>query len=67
MTDRMRSPVSRATLMTGLHPLAHGAVDNNLPLRQETIGKLLEDSGYHTGYFGKWHLRDEAIAVAGKG
>lgn len=27
-----------------------------LPQGQPTIANLLNDAGYHTGYFGKWHL-----------
>ncbi len=59
---------SRATLYTGFYP--HRAnVPGNLDVRRHdggvvedmapkypTVGKLLGDTGYHTGYFGKWHL-----------
>ena len=58
---------SRGTLLTGLYPLRHGAVSNDLPLRPDvtTIGAALAGAGYDTGYIGKWHLagvpRDRCI------
>ena len=64
------SPVcvpARGSLLTGLFPLRHGAVTNDLPIRQEvtSLADVLDDSGYHTGYIGKWHLagvpRDQSI------
>jgi arylsulfatase A len=54
---------SRAALMTGrissrtgiynYIPPAHGT---HLPADEITITKLLQDKGYDTGLFGKWHL-----------
>ncbi|WP_240416206.1 sulfatase [Paenibacillus periandrae] len=58
---------SRGSMLSGLHPLKHGAAGNDLPLSDdvETVGHVLADSGYHTGYIGKWHLagvpRDQSI------
>jgi arylsulfatase A-like enzyme len=56
---------TRASLFTGLLPHSHGMVDcthavepyraslqPNLPFWSRT----LQESGYHTGYFGKWHI-----------
>jgi arylsulfatase A-like enzyme len=56
---------TRASLMTGLLPHSHGMVDvthavdptraslkPNLPFWSRT----LQQAGYHTGYFGKWHI-----------
>ncbi|GAA4836409.1 sulfatase [Algivirga pacifica] len=31
----------------------------HLPLEIETFGEVLQQNGYKTGYFGKWHLGDE--------
>lgn len=69
------SPVcvpARGSLLTGLFPLRHGAVSNDLPMRKdvESISHVLAREGYHTGYIGKWHLagipRDQYIPE-GKG
>jgi arylsulfatase A-like enzyme len=55
------SPVcvpARGSILTGLFPLRHGAVTNDLPIRHDvtSIADVLNDNGYHTGYIGKWHL-----------
>lgn len=63
-TTPLCSP-SRATLMTGLMPRSHGVVNNGIHLRSQTIGKRLQESGYYTAYFGKWHLGDDPVATEG--
>ncbi len=54
---------SRASLYTGQYLPEHGVVDNvsfpshqALPADVPTVGQLLADVGYRTGYVGKWHL-----------
>jgi len=61
---------SRSSLLTGLYPSATGVMGNvgnagGEPLRGPTIGAELKAAGYHTGYFGKWHLGEEPVATAG--
>lgn len=36
-------------------------VDNvtELPLQCRTLGQIMKEAGYRTGYFGKWHLGDK--------
>ena len=68
---------SRATMLTGLYPHLHGITDNGtaLPHDSETYATLLNDNGYATGYFGKWHHGqqtdrpgfDEAATFYGQG
>jgi arylsulfatase A-like enzyme len=56
---------SRGGIYTGQHAQLNG-VWENVPLpyatdmRSEcpTLGSMLGDAGYHTAYFGKWHLTD---------
>ena len=57
---------SRSTIMTGLYPHATGCVRNNIPLDASvpTIARMVPD-GYHTAYFGKWHLGNEVIRQHG--
>ncbi len=59
---------SRASIYTGLYPHRTGVLGNihsvdhtgelipALPEGTETLGSRLQDAGYHTAYYGKWHL-----------
>jgi arylsulfatase A-like enzyme len=60
---------SRATVLTGLYPHAHGALHNNVPLPDSapTLAELLAPAGYRCGYAGKWHLGDELRPQRGFG
>ncbi|MEI7422028.1 MAG: sulfatase [Prolixibacteraceae bacterium] len=58
----------RSMLLSGQHPLKNGAMVNDiqmLPGNGNYLGQVLRDAGYHTGYYGKWHLyggdRERAI------
>lgn len=49
----------RGLLMSSQHPLRTGAMQNDLqmlPGNGKYFGEVLRDAGYHTGYYGKWHL-----------
>ena len=57
---------SRGTLLSGLWPHTHRAVENNIPLPSDvkTIVDLLPEN-YLKAYHGKWHLGDEVIRREG--
>ena len=48
----------RASLFTGKYPSTTGMVINELRMNpgHRCFGHVLTDSGYETGYIGKWHL-----------
>ena len=66
-TDYHVSPTcspTRASLMTGRHEFKNGVTHTimereRLTLSTVTIAEVLQQSGYSTGIFGKWHLGDE--------
>jgi arylsulfatase A-like enzyme len=48
----------RASMMTGQYPHQTGITNNSGrldPSKHVFMGKLFQDAGYDTGYFGKWH------------
>lgn len=51
---------SRAIFMTGQYPHKNGIIDNGERAEQShkivTFPRLLHDTGYRTGFFGKWHM-----------
>jgi len=49
---------TRASLLTGQYPLAHGVYINDVQLKPKvkTLGECFRDAGYKTGYIGKWHV-----------
>ena len=49
---------SRASFVSGCYPQNTGAIENNIPMRDDivTFAEELRRHGYATGYAGKWHL-----------
>ena len=54
---------TRASVLTGRHPFRDkiffamvGAYPNALKPHEFSLGQLMKDAGYRTGFFGKWHL-----------
>jgi arylsulfatase A-like enzyme len=49
---------TRASFLTGRHPIRMGTFAPGWSLRPEeiTIAHILAKAGYHCGHFGKWHL-----------
>lgn len=66
--------LARGIIYTGLHPQMNGIWENTpLPyagkLRNDisTVGTMMQDAGYTTAYFGKWHLSHfDVDAVVGR-
>lgn len=61
---------SRSSILTGWYPSKTGVMGNlnalgGDSLDQQTVGDFLQGAGYHTGYFGKWHLGDRPAASGG--
>jgi N-acetylglucosamine-6-sulfatase len=57
VTTALCSP-SRACILTGVYAHRHGIVDNNtaIPPGTQFFPQLLQQSGYKTAFFGKWHM-----------
>jgi len=57
VTTSLSSP-SRASILTGLFSHEHTVVDNTAPMPDNLIffPEYLQNAGYATGFFGKWHM-----------
>lgn len=57
VTTSLCSP-SRASILTGQYAHKHKVVDNSSPIPEETkfFNQDIQQNGYMTGYFGKWHM-----------
>jgi N-acetylglucosamine-6-sulfatase len=60
-TTSLCSP-SRASILTGQYAHAHGVVDNatEIPRDRVLFPELLQQTGYRTAFFGKWHMGNES-------
>lgn len=60
VTTSLCSP-SRASILTGLYTFRHRVIDNNRPIPAGTVyfPQYLQEEGYSTAFFGKWHMGGE--------
>ena len=60
VTTSLSSP-SRASILTGLFSHQHTVVDNSAPVPDGLIffPQYLQQAGYQTAFFGKWHMGHE--------
>ncbi len=60
VTTSLCSP-SRASILTGLYSHSHAIVDNQAPMPEGLIffPQYLQETGYETAFFGKWHMGDQ--------
>lgn len=69
ITPHPFGPFARAALLTGVPSSQNGVGDyfDPMPRDSRTIAHALADRGYHTAFFGKWHLgeRDRSAPLVG--
>ncbi len=61
VTTSLCSP-SRASILTGLYSHTHKVVDNSAPLPEGLVffPQYLQQAGYQTAFFGKWHMGNDS-------
>lgn len=64
VTTALCSP-SRASILTGLFSHSHTVVDNQAPVPEDLVffPQYLQQAGYQTGFFGKWHMGHDSDAA----
>lgn len=52
---------SRASILTGMYAHSHTIVDNTAPVPENItfFPQLLQQAGYQTAFFGKWHMGED--------
>ena len=60
VTTSLCSP-SRASILTGQFSHTHTVIDNQAPAPESLVffPQYLQEVGYETGFFGKWHMGDD--------
>lgn len=60
VTTSLSSP-SRASILTGMYSHSHKVVDNSAPMPAGLtfFPEYLQQVGYQTGFFGKWHMGND--------